>query len=113
MEKFHEVKEATRTATKPLNGTTPTTSASASPVAARSAPTVVTGPPTTDNQVRNYTPTPWLTLLLAIGKTNNLVKQIQWKQFIRKFKNPRQWRKFCFIVHGNLLKSRVSEICIK
>lgn len=50
IEKFHEVKEATRTATKPLNGTTPTTSASASPVAARSAPTVVTGPPTTDNQ---------------------------------------------------------------
>ena len=34
IEKFHEVKEATRTATKP-NGTTPTTSASASPVASR------------------------------------------------------------------------------
>jgi len=50
IEKFHEVKEATRTATKPLNGTTPTTSASASPVAARSASTVVTGVPTTDNQ---------------------------------------------------------------
>jgi len=36
IEKFYEVKEATRTATKP-NGTTPTTSASASPVAARAA----------------------------------------------------------------------------
>merc|ERR1712156_642188 len=47
---FHEVKEATRTATKPLNGTTPTTSASASPVAARSAPAVVTDAPTTDNR---------------------------------------------------------------
>lgn len=34
IEKFHEVKEATRTATKP-NGTTPTTSANASPVASR------------------------------------------------------------------------------
>eukprot|EP00093_Oithona_nana_P011776 11776.XXX_354680_347102_1 [CDS] Oithona nana genome sequencing. len=52
IEKFHEVKEATRTAPKPLNGTTPTTSASASPVAARSAATVVTGGvTTTDNQV--------------------------------------------------------------
>lgn len=51
IEKFHEVKEATRTAPKPLNGTTPTTSASASPVAARSAATVVTGGvTTTDNQ---------------------------------------------------------------
>lgn len=50
IEKFHEVKEATRTAAKPLNGTTPTTSASASPVAARSASTVVTGVTTTDNQ---------------------------------------------------------------
>ena len=57
IEKFHEVKEATRTATKPLNGTTPTTSASASPVAARSAATVGSGAvvTTTDNQVRqNY-----------------------------------------------------------
>jgi len=43
IEKFHEVKEATRTATKPLNGTTPTTSASASPVAARSAANVGPG----------------------------------------------------------------------
>ena len=57
IEKFHEVKEATRTAAKPLNGTTPTTSASASPVAARSASavgpnSVVAGIPSTDNQVR-------------------------------------------------------------
>ena len=43
IEKFHEVKEATRTATKPINGTTPTTSASASPVAARSAANVGPG----------------------------------------------------------------------
>ena len=43
IEKFHEVKEATRTATKPTNGTTPTTSASASPVAARSAANVGPG----------------------------------------------------------------------
>lgn len=65
IEKFHEVKEATRSAPKPLNGTTPTTSASASPVAARSAATVGSAPtgggvgagggsgnvgPTTDNQ---------------------------------------------------------------
>ena len=55
IEKFHEVKEATRTAPKPLNGTTPTTSASASPVAARSAATVVTGGvTTTDNQVGEF-----------------------------------------------------------
>merc|ERR1719219_756172 len=47
IEKFHEVKEATRTAT---NGTIPMTSASASPVAARSSPAVVTNAPTTDNQ---------------------------------------------------------------
>jgi len=34
IEKFSDVREATRTSTKP-NGTTPTTSASASPVATR------------------------------------------------------------------------------
>jgi len=52
IEKFHEVKEATRTNSKPLNGTTPTTSASASPVAARSAATVGSGAvvSATDNQ---------------------------------------------------------------
>ena len=54
IEKFHEVKEATRTNSKPLNGTTPTTSASASPVAARSAATVGSGAvvSATDNQVK-------------------------------------------------------------
>ena len=36
IEKFNEVREATRTSTKP-NGTTPTTSASASPVATRAS----------------------------------------------------------------------------
>jgi len=44
IEKFYEVKEATRTATKP-NGTTPTTSASASPVAARAAANKAGGGP--------------------------------------------------------------------
>ena len=55
IEKFHEVKEATRTNSKPLNGTTPTTSASASPVAARSAATVGSGAvvSATDNQVKS------------------------------------------------------------
>ena len=43
IEKFYEVKEATRTATKP-NGTTPTTSASASPVASRAVNKSATGP---------------------------------------------------------------------
>lgn len=48
IEKFHEVKEATRTATKP-NGTTPTTSASASPVATRAVnkTSSTQGPPVT------------------------------------------------------------------
>lgn len=40
IEKFSEVREATRTSTKP-NSTTPTTSASASPVAARSSASVI------------------------------------------------------------------------
>ena len=80
MEKFHEVKEATRTATKPLNGTTPTTSASASPVAARSAPTVVTVPPTTDNQVRKYVwiTQPLLTSVITPSKRLHFLVNIFW-----------------------------------
>jgi len=62
IEKFHEVKEATRTATKP-NGTTPTTSANASPVASRAVNksagggggSVTTGGGTTNDYPTNTT----------------------------------------------------------